>query len=48
MTIAIRAEKSVPGLCTGFRAVAEVLSRFPDRYLASSVGTRFVFEASTT
>lgn len=32
---------------TGFRAVAEVVSRFPGRYLASSVGTRFDFEAPT-
>lgn len=32
---------------TGFRAVAEVVSRFPGRYLAWSVGTRFDFEAPT-
>ena len=38
----------VPGHCTGFRAVVEVITRFPDRYLVSSVGTRFVFEAPTT
>ncbi len=45
---AIAPDYLVPGHCTGFRAVAEVVSRFPDRYLASSVGTRFVFEAPTT
>lgn len=43
---AIGPDYLVPGHCTGFRAVAEVVTRFPERYLASSVGTRLVFEAA--
>jgi 7,8-dihydropterin-6-yl-methyl-4-(beta-D-ribofuranosyl)aminobenzene 5'-phosphate synthase len=35
----------VPGHCTGYRALAEIVTRFPERYIASSVGTRLTFEA---
>ena len=35
----------VPGHCTGYRALAEIVTRFPDRYLASSVGTTYRFAA---
>ncbi len=35
----------VPGHCTGWRAFAEIATRFPERYLPSSVGTKLVFEA---
>ena len=35
----------MPGHCTGWRAFAEIATRFPERYLAWSVGTRLVFEA---
>ncbi len=35
----------VPGHCTGYRALAEIVTRFPDRYLASSVGSRYSFRA---
>jgi len=35
----------VPGHCTGYRALAEIVTRFGDRYLASSVGTTYRFAA---
>jgi 7,8-dihydropterin-6-yl-methyl-4-(beta-D-ribofuranosyl)aminobenzene 5'-phosphate synthase len=35
----------VAGHCTGFRALAEMVVRFPERYLASSVGSRYSFTA---
>lgn len=36
----------VPGHCTGFRATAAIVTRMADRYVASSVGSRYRFEAS--
>jgi 7,8-dihydropterin-6-yl-methyl-4-(beta-D-ribofuranosyl)aminobenzene 5'-phosphate synthase len=42
---AIAPDHVVPGHCTGFRALAEIVTRFPERYLASSVGSRFRFAA---
>lgn len=42
---AIAPDHLVPGHCTGYKAVAEVVTRFPDRYLASSVGSRYSFTA---
>lgn len=42
---AIGPDYLVPGHCTGFRAQAEIVRRFPDRYLASSVGSRYTFTA---
>jgi 7,8-dihydropterin-6-yl-methyl-4-(beta-D-ribofuranosyl)aminobenzene 5'-phosphate synthase len=38
----------VPGHCTGFRATATVVTRMADRYVASSVGSRYRFEAVPT
>jgi 7,8-dihydropterin-6-yl-methyl-4-(beta-D-ribofuranosyl)aminobenzene 5'-phosphate synthase len=35
----------VPGHCTGYRAQAGIVGRFGDRYLASSVGSRYSFTA---
>jgi 7,8-dihydropterin-6-yl-methyl-4-(beta-D-ribofuranosyl)aminobenzene 5'-phosphate synthase len=35
----------VAGHCTGFRALAEIVTRFPEKYLASSVGSRYSFVA---
>lgn len=35
----------VPGHCTGYRAHAGLVRRFPEQYLASSVGTRYSFTA---
>lgn len=37
----------VPGHCTGFRATAAIVTRMADRYVASSVGSRYRFEAAT-
>lgn len=42
---AIAPDYLVPGHCTGYRALAEIVQRFPDRYLASSVGSRYSFTA---
>jgi 7,8-dihydropterin-6-yl-methyl-4-(beta-D-ribofuranosyl)aminobenzene 5'-phosphate synthase len=42
---AIQPDYIVPGHCTGYRALAEIVTRFPDRYLASSVGSRYSFTA---
>src|SRR3954451_16353690 len=36
----------VPAHCTGWRATHALASRFPDAFLQSSVGTRFVFEGT--
>jgi 7,8-dihydropterin-6-yl-methyl-4-(beta-D-ribofuranosyl)aminobenzene 5'-phosphate synthase len=43
---AIAPDYLVPGHCTGYRAQAELVRRFPDRFLASSVGTRYRFTAA--
>lgn len=43
---AIAPDYLVPGHCTGYRAAAEAVTRFPEQYLASSVGSRFTFAAA--
>ncbi len=40
---AVSPDYLVAGHCTGYRALAEIVTRFPERYLASSVGSRYVF-----
>jgi len=42
---AIGPDYLVPGHCTGFRALADIVRRFPEAYLASSVGSRYSFAA---
>lgn len=37
----------VPGHCSGYRALAEIVTRFPTQYLASSVGSRYRFAGPT-
>jgi 7,8-dihydropterin-6-yl-methyl-4-(beta-D-ribofuranosyl)aminobenzene 5'-phosphate synthase len=43
---AIGPDHLVPGHCTGYRAFAAASTRFPDAFIASSVGTRLVFGAA--
>ncbi len=42
---AIDPDYLVAGHCTGYRAQAEFVRRFPERYLASSAGSRYSFGA---